>query len=72
MNLTNIKHIDFFASIGGFHQAMSSFGAECLFALEWDKDCQDTYEANYGLSREQRGYIVHLVMLLHFQPTVVE
>ena len=49
MNLTNIKYIDLFAGIGGFHQAMSSFGAECVFASEWDKDCQDTYEANYGM-----------------------
>ena len=49
MNLTNIKYIDLFAGIGGFHQAMGSFGAECVFASEWDKDCQDTYEANYGM-----------------------
>ena len=49
MSLTNIKYIDLFAGIGGFHQAMSSFGAECVFASEWDKDCQETYEANYGI-----------------------
>ena len=49
MNLTNIKYIDLFAGIGGFHQAMGSFGAECVFASEWDKDCQDTYESNYGM-----------------------
>ncbi|MFK5975956.1 MAG: DNA (cytosine-5-)-methyltransferase [Sulfurovum sp.] len=49
MNLTNIKYIDLFAGIGGFHQAMSSFGAQCVFASEWDKDCQDTYEANYEM-----------------------
>ncbi|MEA1953367.1 MAG: DNA cytosine methyltransferase, partial [Campylobacterota bacterium] len=42
-------YIDLFAGIGGFHQAMSSFGAECVFASEWDRDCQDTYEANYGM-----------------------
>jgi len=49
MSLANIKYIDLFAGIGGFHQAMSSFGAECVFASEWDKDCQETYEANYGI-----------------------
>jgi len=49
MNLTNTKYIDLFAGIGGFHQAMSSFGAQCVFASEWDKDCQDTYESNYGM-----------------------
>ena len=47
--LSHIKYIDLFAGIGGFHQAMDSFGAECVFASEWDKDCQYTYEENYGI-----------------------
>jgi len=47
--LENTKYIDLFAGIGGFHQAMDSFGAECVFASEWDKDCQYTYEENYGI-----------------------
>lgn len=47
--LKNIRYIDLFAGIGGFHQAMSSFGATCVFASEWDKDCQYTYEENYGM-----------------------
>ena len=47
--LNNLKYIDLFAGIGGFHQAMNSFGASCVFASEWDKDCQYTYEENYGI-----------------------
>ncbi len=47
--LSHIKYIDLFAGIGGFHQAMDSFNAECVFASEWDKDCQYTYEENYGI-----------------------
>jgi len=47
--LNHIRYIDLFAGIGGFHQAMSKYGAECVFASEWDKDCQKTYEDNYNL-----------------------
>lgn len=47
--LSGFKYIDLFAGIGGFHQAMDSFDAECVFASEWDKDCQYTYEENYGI-----------------------
>ncbi len=47
--LTKIKYIDLFAGIGGFHQAMSSFGAECVFASEWDKYAAQVYYENYGI-----------------------
>jgi len=47
--LSKLKYIDLFAGIGGFHQAMDSVGASCVFASEWDKDCQYTYEKNYGI-----------------------
>ncbi len=47
--LEHIRYIDLFAGIGGFHQAMGSYGAECVFASEWDKHCQETYEKNYGI-----------------------
>ena len=47
--LNNVRYIDLFAGIGGFHQAMSYFGAECVFASEWDQDCQNVYEMNYGI-----------------------
>ncbi len=44
-----LKFIDLFAGIGGFHQALGAVDASCVFASEWDKSCQDTYEQNYGI-----------------------
>ena len=43
------KYIDLFAGIGGFHQALSSFGGDCVFASEWDKHAAAVYEENYGI-----------------------
>lgn len=47
--LENYKFIDLFAGIGGFHLALSSFGAECIFASEWDKYAAETYLENFGI-----------------------
>ena len=46
--LKGVTFIDLFAGIGAFRTALESFGAKCVFSCEWDKDAQDTYEANYG------------------------
>lgn len=46
--LSKYKFIDLFAGIGGFHIALSSFGAKCVFASEWDKYASETYEDNFG------------------------
>ena len=43
------KFIDLFCGIGGFHQALSQLGGECVFASDIDKECQKTYLENYGL-----------------------
>ncbi len=46
--LGNYKFIDLFAGIGGFHSALSSFGAECVFASEWDSHASETYYKNFN------------------------
>lgn len=43
------KFIDLCCGIGGFHQALSNMGMQCVFASDIDKDCQETYEKNYGI-----------------------
>lgn len=48
-SLEGIKVIDLFAGIGGFHLALSSFGANIVFASEWDKDAANVYKNNFGL-----------------------
>lgn len=47
--MAEFKYIDLFAGIGGFHQALSSFGGDCVFASEWDKHAAKVYEENYGI-----------------------
>ena len=46
---SRLKFIDLFCGIGGFHQALSSLGAECVFASDIDKSCRETYHNNYHL-----------------------
>jgi len=40
--------IDLFAGIGGVRIAFERVGGKCVFTSEWDKACQDAYEANFG------------------------
>lgn len=44
-----LKFIDLFAGLGGFHQALTSLGHECVFASEIDPELADLYEKNFGL-----------------------
>lgn len=45
--MSEIKFIDLFAGIGGFHLALHDLGAECVFASEWDESARKTYEHNF-------------------------
>lgn len=47
--LKNYKFIDLFCGIGGFHLALSSLGAKCVFASDIDKEACKVYESNFGL-----------------------
>lgn len=44
------KFIDLFAGIGGFHQAMSNLGCECVLASEIDSYAIESYKENYGIN----------------------
>ena len=46
---TRINYIDLFSGIGGFHLALSNFNTNCVFASEWDNNCQDVYFDNFNI-----------------------
>lgn len=41
--------VDLFAGIGGFHQAMTLYGGECVFASEIDPECKRQYEKQFRM-----------------------
>jgi len=47
--ITQYRFIDLFAGIGGFHQALSSYGHKCVFASEINKEAAEVYRKNYGI-----------------------
>lgn len=49
LNNNNLKYIDLFCGIGGFHQAGLNNGMSCVFASDNDKFAQETYESWYGM-----------------------
>lgn len=44
--------IDLFSGIGGFHQAMTRLGGQCVFASEIDRYCIETYYENYKMNSD--------------------
>lgn len=47
--MEKFKFIDLFSGIGGFHQAMASFGGECVLASDIDEAAIRVYKENYGI-----------------------
>lgn len=48
----SFRFIDLFSGIGGFHQAMSQLGGECVLASEIDEFCNKLYQKNYNRSSD--------------------
>lgn len=44
-----MRFIDLFAGLGGFHQALSRFGHECVFASELNPSLAEFYHLNFGI-----------------------
>lgn len=61
----NLRFIDLFAGIGGFHIALSRYNASCVFASEKDKYAIETYKYNHLHTDEERK-------LLHGDITKIE
>ena len=38
--------------VGGFHLALESLGAKCIYANEWDSSAQKVYKENFGIEPE--------------------
>lgn len=47
MHNENVRFIDLFSGIGGFHLAFHNCGGRCVFASEWNKHARITYEHNF-------------------------
>ena len=51
-SLRGYTFIDLFAGLGGFHLALASLGAKCVYANEWDVPAQQVYKKNFGITPE--------------------
>lgn len=50
--MRQLRFVDLFAGLGGFHVAMERLGYRCVMAVEIESDLQDLYERNFGMRPE--------------------
>lgn len=63
--MTQLRFVDLFAGMGGFHRALTELGHECVFASELDDELRELYVLNfprmrgrtYGDIRESKGNV---------------
>ncbi len=48
-SLKKYEFVDLFCGIGGFHLALSSFGAKCVFASDINEKARNIYEKNFNM-----------------------
>lgn len=48
--MAQLKFIDLFAGLGGFHQALRQSDAQCVFASEINTDLASLYRENFGIN----------------------
>ena len=55
----DLRFVDLFAGIGGFHQALgpAGLGMTCVFASEIDQHAADVYEWNHGMRPAGSCYV---------------
>ena len=44
-----LRFIDLFSGIGGFHIALTKLGAKCVLASDKDKFCREVYQENFQM-----------------------
>lgn len=54
--VNNMRFVDLFCGIGGFHAALHKLGHECVFATDIDMHAAKVYEQNWG---QPGGFPVH-------------